>query len=43
MSNPPPQIIAGPDAYAAIEGRMGEIRAAMEQHRALSAGTNFAA
>jgi NAD(P)-dependent dehydrogenase (short-subunit alcohol dehydrogenase family) len=41
MPNPPPQIVAGPDAYAAIEGRMGDVRAAMEQHRTLSAGTNF--
>ena len=42
MPNPPPQIIAGPDAYAAIEGRMAEVRAAMEANRALSSGTNFA-
>jgi NAD(P)-dependent dehydrogenase (short-subunit alcohol dehydrogenase family) len=42
MPNPPPQIVAGPDAYAAIEGRMAEVRAAMEQHRTLSSGTNFA-
>jgi NAD(P)-dependent dehydrogenase (short-subunit alcohol dehydrogenase family) len=41
MPNPPPQIIAGPDAYAAIEGRMGEIHAAMEVHRTLGSGTNF--
>jgi NAD(P)-dependent dehydrogenase (short-subunit alcohol dehydrogenase family) len=42
MPNPPPQIIAGPDAYAAIEGRMAEVRAAMEANRGLSSGTNFA-
>lgn len=41
MPEPPRQIIAGPDAYAAVSARMDEIRAAMEQHRALSIGTDF--
>jgi NAD(P)-dependent dehydrogenase (short-subunit alcohol dehydrogenase family) len=41
MENPPRQLIAGPDAYAAITGRMDEIRSAMEQHQPLSVATNF--
>lgn len=41
MADPPPQMIAGPDAYAAIEARMQAVREAMEQHRALSIDTDF--
>lgn len=41
MDAPPRQIVAGPDAFAAIGARMDEIRAAMDQHHALSIGTNF--
>jgi|TARA_R100000501_G_scaffold17919_3_gene35053 NAD(P)-dependent dehydrogenase (short-subunit alcohol dehydrogenase family) len=41
MEKPPRQLIAGPDAYAAITARMDEIRAAMEQHRETSIATNF--
>ena len=41
MPSPPPQIIAGPDALAAITARQDEIRAAMDAHRALATGTNF--
>lgn len=41
MPSPPRQLIAGPDAYAAVGARMDEVRAAMEAHRELSCGTNF--
>ncbi|MHB9879402.1 oxidoreductase [Pacificimonas sp. ICDLI1SI03] len=41
MEKPPRQLIAGPDAYAAITARMDEIRAAMERHRETSIATNF--
>lgn len=41
MDRPPPQLIAGPDAYAAISARMDGVRTAMENHRSLSEGTNF--
>jgi NAD(P)-dependent dehydrogenase (short-subunit alcohol dehydrogenase family) len=41
MADPPRQLIAGPDALAAITARMAEIRAAMEAHRALSSDTFF--
>ncbi|MES2498007.1 MAG: oxidoreductase [Pseudomonadota bacterium] len=41
MADPPRQLIAGPDAFAAIGARMDEIRAAMETHKALSVDTNF--
>jgi NAD(P)-dependent dehydrogenase (short-subunit alcohol dehydrogenase family) len=41
MEAPPRQLIAGPDAYAAIAARMDEVRAAMEQHRDLGTATNF--
>lgn len=41
MENPPRQMIAGPDAYAAITERMQSILGAMEQHRELSCSTDF--
>ncbi len=41
MPNPPPQILAGPDAYAAVEARMAAVRQAMIEQRELSCGTNF--
>lgn len=41
MEKPPLQLIAGPDAYGAVEARMTEIRTSMEQHRSLTCGTNF--
>jgi len=41
MADPPPQMIAGPDAYAAIGARMESIGAAMIAHRDLSCGTDF--
>ena len=41
MENPPQQLIAGPDAYAAITERMQSIMEAMEQHRELSCSTDF--
>lgn len=41
MDDPPPQMIAGPDAYAAIEGRMHAVAEMMERHRALSCDTDF--
>lgn len=43
MAKPPRQLIAGPDAYAAIGARMDEIRAAMERHAELSKATNLEA
>lgn len=42
MPDPPRQLIAGPDAYAAVEARMTEIREAMDRHRAIGTATNFA-
>lgn len=42
MEKPPRQLIAGPDALAAITGRMAEISAAIDANRGLSSGTNFA-
>jgi NAD(P)-dependent dehydrogenase (short-subunit alcohol dehydrogenase family) len=41
MDDPPFQMIAGPDAYAAISDRMDSIRAAMEQNRELSCATDL--
>lgn len=41
MPHPPRQIIAGPDALAAIAARMDEVRAAMDANRDLSSGTNL--
>ncbi len=41
MANPPIQFLVGPDALAAVSARMDETRAAMEEHRALTIGTNF--
>lgn len=41
MADPPPQMIAGPDAYAAIGARMESIGTAMIAHRDLSCGTDF--
>ncbi|MGF7147044.1 NAD(P)-dependent dehydrogenase (short-subunit alcohol dehydrogenase family) [Sphingomonas zeicaulis] len=41
MEKPPRQLIAGPDALAAITGRMAEIMTAIDANRALSSGTNF--
>lgn len=41
MEKPPRQLIAGPDALAAITGRMAEIGEAIDANRALSSGTNF--
>lgn len=41
MDNPPRQLIAGPDAYAAIEGRMAEIREAMDEHKTMATDTNL--
>lgn len=41
MADPPRQMLAGPDAYAAVDARMKEVRDAMERHRELSCGTNF--
>lgn len=41
MDQPPRQIIAGPDALAAITARMDEIREAIERHRPLSIATNL--
>jgi NAD(P)-dependent dehydrogenase (short-subunit alcohol dehydrogenase family) len=41
MEAPPRQLIAGPDAYAAIAARMDEVRAAMERHCELGTATNF--
>ncbi|WP_375196387.1 oxidoreductase [Sphingobium sp.] len=41
MADPPPQMIAGPDAYAAIGARMEAIVAAMTEHRDLSCGTDL--
>lgn len=41
MAAPPRQMIAGPDAYAAIVARMDEVRGAMEEHRSLSIDTNL--
>lgn len=41
MADPPRQLVAGPDAYAAVTARMAEIAEAMERHRELSTNTNF--
>lgn len=41
MVNPPRQLVAGPDAYAAVTARMDEIRDAMERYRELSTNTNL--
>ncbi|MDT0575863.1 oxidoreductase [Croceicoccus sp. F390] len=41
MDDPPRQLVAGPDAYAAIIARTDEIRTAMERHRTLSVSTDF--
>ena len=41
MENPPKQLIAGPDAYAAISDRMKSIMDAMEQNRELTCGTDL--
>ncbi len=41
MATPPRQLVAGPDAFAAVTARMDEIRDAMERHRELSTATNF--
>ena len=41
MPDPPPQMIAGPDAWAAVDERMRGVREAMERNRALSCGTDF--
>ncbi|WP_157215495.1 oxidoreductase [Flavisphingomonas formosensis] len=43
MAAPPIQLILGPDAFAAIEARMAETRASMEEHRALTHSTDFVA
>jgi NAD(P)-dependent dehydrogenase (short-subunit alcohol dehydrogenase family) len=41
MADPPRQLIAGPDALAAVTARMDEIRQAMDAHRALTIDTNI--
>jgi NAD(P)-dependent dehydrogenase (short-subunit alcohol dehydrogenase family) len=41
MPDPPFQLIAGPDAFAAVETRMEAIRQTMIEHRELSCATNF--
>lgn len=41
MPAPPRQMIAGPDALAAIGARMDEIRAGMDRHAELSRSTDF--
>ena len=41
MTDPPRQLIAGPDALAAVTARMDEIRQAMDAHRALTIDTNI--
>lgn len=41
MESPPRQLIVGPDAYAAIEARMEEIRGAMDAHKSMATATNF--
>lgn len=41
MDHPPRQLVAGPDAYAAITARMQEVRTAMEAHRELSSATDL--
>lgn len=41
MSDPPIQLLLGPDAYAAVTARMDETRADMEKYRDLTLGTNF--
>lgn len=41
MPSPPPQLIAGPDAYTAVAARMGAVQDAMKTYQDLSIGTNF--
>lgn len=41
MSDPPIQLLLGPDAYAAVTTRMDETRADMEAYRELTFSTNF--
>lgn len=41
MADPPRQLVAGPDAYAAVTARMDEVRQAMDRHRELSTNTNL--
>lgn len=41
MADPPVHLVMGPDAYAAIKGRMDEMLASMEQHKPMTVSTNF--
>ena len=41
MADPPVHLVMGPDAYAAIKGRMDEMLASMEQHKEMTVSTNF--
>ena len=43
MTNPPRQMAAGSDAYAAIMTHLDEVRSSLEMHRELSQSTDFEA